>query len=152
SWEVNKEAARVHFRKRELELAARHLETAVSMMEADPHAWARLVTCYQALGQRAALRTAAQHAIAQAEQVLAHDPSNGSAMSFGALGHAALGQQERAFEWMERAMLIDSDNLDMRYNFACLLATYVGEPERALKFLERYLAAVGGFQINLVEA
>ena len=58
SWEVNKEAARVSFRKRDLDGAVRHLETAVSLIEADPHAWARLVTCYHALENRAALRNA----------------------------------------------------------------------------------------------
>ena len=43
-------------------------------------------------------------------------------MSFGAGGLAALGETDRAREWMERAMLIDPDNLNMRYNFACMLA------------------------------
>jgi adenylate cyclase len=152
SWEVNKEAARVHFRKRELEDAVGHLETAVAQMDSDPHAWARLVTCHHALGNVAAKKVAAEHAVAEAEQVLAHDPSNGAAMSFGALGHAALGQPERAREWMERAMLIDGDNLDMRYNFACMLAAHLDEPVRALSFLERYLGAIGRFQVNMVEA
>jgi adenylate cyclase len=152
SWEVNKEAARVCFRKRELDGAIRHLQAAVSLIDSDPHAWARLVSCHHALGDRRSARTAAENAVGQAEQVLAHDPSNGAAMSFGALGHAVLGQADRAREWMERAMLIDCDNLDMRYNFACLLATYLAEPERALSFLERYLGAIGSFQISLVEA
>ena len=152
SWEVNKEAARVAFRKRELDRAVRHLETAVALMESDPHAWARLVTCYHALGNRAAEKAAAENAVAQAEQVLAHDPSNGAAMSFGAIGHAALGHGDRAREWMERAMLIDCDNLDMRYNFACMMAAYLDEPERALSLLDRYLAAIGSFQIDMIDA
>ena len=152
SWEVNKEAARVAFRKRELDRAVRHLETAVALMESDPHAWARLVTCYHALGNRAAEKAAAENAVAQAEQVLAHDPSNGAAMSFGALGHAALGHGDLAREWMERAMLIDCDNLDMRYNFACMMAAYLDEPERALSLLDRYLAAIGSFQIDMIDA
>jgi adenylate cyclase len=152
SWEVNKEAARVCFRKRELERAVAHLETAVGLMEADPHAWARLVSCYHALGKRGATKTAAENAIAQAEQVVARDPSNGAAMSFGAIGHAALGQADRAREWMERALLIDCDNLDMRYNFACMLAAHLNEPDHALTLLERYLGAIGSFQIDLVEA
>ena len=152
SWEVNKEAARVCFRKRELDQAVRHLESAVALMESDPHAWARLVTCYHALGNRAAEKAAAENAVAQAEQVLAHDPSNGAAMSFGAIGHAALGQGDRAREWMDRALLIDCDNLDMRYNFACMLAAHLDEPERALSLLDRYLAAIGSFHVDLVDA
>ena len=46
-------------------------------------------------------------------------PSNGAAISFGVSALAALGERDRAMEWMERALLIDPDNLNMRYNFAC---------------------------------
>jgi hypothetical protein len=33
-----------------------------------------------------------------------------------------------------------------------MLAAHLNEPARALSFLERYLGAIGGFQVNLVEA
>ena len=88
SWDVNKEAARVRFRQRRIADAAQLLEKAVSLVEGDVHAWARLVTCYNALGERAAKKTAAEGTIAQAERVLAQDPSNGATMSFGALAYA----------------------------------------------------------------
>jgi adenylate cyclase len=152
SWEVNKEAARVFMRQRRFEDAALHLEKAVSLMESDVHAWARLVTLHHALGNRAAAKVAAEATIAQAEQVLAQDPSNGAVMSFGAGAHAALGNRERALEWMDRAMLVDPDNLSMRYNFACALAAFVGDKEAALRHLERSLATAGAFHVNLVEA
>ena len=84
--------------------------------------------------------------------MLAQDPSNGAAMSFGAFGHAALGEAHRAREWMDRAMLIDSDNLNMRYNFACMLAAHLDDRDGALRLLERYFAVVGGFQITMAEA
>jgi adenylate cyclase len=152
SWEVNKEAARVRMRQRRLEEAAELLEKAVCLMEADVHAWARLVTLYHALGNRSAQKAAAENAIAQAEQVLATDPSNGAAMSFGALANAAIGNSERAREWMERALLVDPDNLSMRYNFACTFATFIGDKEAALRHLERSLATAGAFHLSLVEA
>ena len=152
SWDVNKEASRVYFRQRRFADAVRHLEKAVSLMESDGHAWARLVTCYHALGDRAAQKVAAEMAVAQAEQVLAHDPSNGAAMSFGTLGAAALGQSERAREWIERGMLIDPDNLNMRYNFACTLATYLDDKTGAVRLLDRIFASAGGFQIAMMEA
>ncbi len=152
SWEVNKEAARVRLRQKRLPEAARLYELAVSLMVSDVHAWAKLVTCYHVLGEGDAERRAAEMSVAQAEQVLAQDPSNGAAMSFGAAGHAALGQTHLANEWMERAMLVDSDNLNMRYNFACMLATHLDDKDGALRLLERYLFSIGAFQVSMAEA
>ncbi len=53
---------------------------------------------------------------------------NGSAMAamFSCLLY--LGEGDRAKEWAERAVLIDPDNLIMRYNLACDLAV---EPRRS---------------------
>ena len=90
-------------------------------------------------------------AVAEAEKILAQDPSNGAALSFGAGGFAALGQPDNAREWMERAMLIDAGNLDMRYNFACVLAAYLGDKDDALRLLERNFSTVGGYQIRIAE-
>ena len=80
----------------------------------------------------------------QVEQVLAQDPSNGAAISFGVSALAALGEKDRAREWMERALLIDPDNLNMRYNFACALARDLDEPEAALRMLESSLSRIQG--------
>ena len=152
SWEVNKEAARVAMRQRRLAEAAAHLEKAVSLSDSDVHAWARLVTLHHALGNEAAKKVAAEAAISRAEQLLSEDPSNGSVMSFGAGCYAALGEVGRSSEWMERALLVDPDNLSMRYNFACSLAAFVGDRDAALRHLERSLATAGVFHLNLVEA
>ena len=151
SWEVNKEAARIYLRRGNVEEATRHFEKAVSLMESDVHAWAMLVTCYRSLGNIEGQREAAKIAVGQAEKILAQDPSNGAALSFGAGGLAALGQTDNAREWMERAMLINADNLDMRYNFACVLAAYLDDKEAALRLLDRNFATVGGYQIRIAE-
>jgi adenylate cyclase len=151
SWEVNKEAARVMMRHRRYEDAVRHLQVAVSQIESDVHAWARLVTLHHALGNRAAVKAAAEATIAQAELALSHDPSNGAVMSFGAGAYAALGKSQRSIEWMERALLVDPDNLSMRYNFACALAAFVGDKETALKHLDRSLATAGAFHLSMLE-
>jgi adenylate cyclase len=151
SWEVNKEAARVALRQRRLVDAARHLEKAVSLMDSDVHGWARLVTCHHAIGDGSAEKVAAEMAVAQAEQVLARDPSNGAAMSFGALGSAALGDTDRARGWLDRAMLIDPDNMNMRYNFACVLAAYLSDREGALRMLDQTMANAGTFQLTMMQ-
>ncbi len=89
--------------------------------------------------------------IALAEQRLSQDPSNGSVLSFGAGAYAALGQVQRSREWMERALLVDPDNLSMRFNFACALAAFIKDKEAALRHLERSLATAGAFHLNQIE-
>ena len=89
--------------------------------------------------------------VAQAEKAVAEDPSNGSALAAGASGLAVLGEKDRAKAWMERAMLIDPDNLKMRYNFACMLARYLGDKEGALRLLEQNFAEVKGSQVKAAE-
>lgn len=152
SWEINKEAARVALRQRRFEDAANYLEKAVTQVESDVHAWARLVTLYHALGNGTAEKIAAEKVVQEAEKVLAQDPSNGGALSFGASGHASLGRPDRAREWVERALLVDPDNLGMRYNFACTLASYLDDKDGALRHLERSLVTAGAFHLGLIEA
>ena len=152
SWDVNKEVARAHLRDGRVADAARSFEKAVSLMESDVHAWAQLVTCYLALGDEPAMKKAAETVVAQAEQILAHDPSNGAAMSFGARGYAALGDPERAREWMDRALLIDCDNLNMRYNLARMLAVHLDDKESALTLLERNFADAGVLDVTAAQS
>lgn len=52
----------------------------------------------------------------------------------------ALGQVERAKEWMARALLIDPGNLNMRYNFACATAHELKLTDSALELLAPVLA------------
>src|SRR5205823_1192246 len=42
-------------------------------------------------------------------------------------------------ECIARALLIDPDNLNMRYNFACVLAGHLGDKDGALSMLESIL-------------
>src|SRR5262249_41018752 len=66
----------------------------------------------------------------------ASEPDNGSAMGYGVGALAALGEAERAKEWAERALLLDPDNMNMRYNFACTLIVELHDYEAALDLLE----------------
>jgi adenylate cyclase len=56
-------------------------------------------------------------------------------MAYGAISLGTLGETECAKDWIARALLIDPDNMNARYNFACNLATYLKDPEAALKLL-----------------
>ncbi len=38
-------------------------------------------------------------------------------------------------EWINRAILVDPENMPMRYNFACALATHLNDFDRAIELL-----------------
>ena len=141
SWELNKEAGRLALRERDIAKAAAHYETALEAVDSDFHSWAMVVTCYQAAGRRGDVRRGAAKMISEAQKALQQDPSNGAALGILAGGYAILGDRDRARECIERAQLIDPDNVNMKYNFACVLAAYVGDKEEALQLLKRALAA-----------
>jgi adenylate cyclase len=147
SWEVHREAGRSAMLQRHIDDAAGHYAKAVELIESDFHSWAMLVTCYQAQGNHEGVLRGAHMMHSQAEKVLAEDPSNGAALGICAGGHAIAGNRERAKETIERALLIDPDNDNMRYNFACILAGYLFEIDAALDLLEPVL---GRATVNLV--
>ena len=136
SFEVNSAAAALNFRQRRLEDATRYFEKAMSLMEADLGSPGMLLSCYTALGDEAGLRRAAEIALARSEKALAQEPTNGKAMGFGVNALAALGEGDRAREWIARALLLDPDNRSMRFNFACALNARLGDAEGALRLLE----------------
>jgi len=152
SWEVNKEAARLRKLRRDLVRATHHYEKAAEVMETDFHAWALLTTCYQAQGQKEKVLHAATKMVSEAEKALQQDPSNGAALGILAGGYAILGEKDRAREWIDRAMLIDPDNLNMRYNFACVLASYVGDTEESLRLLDGTLGLSGPTMLKIAES
>jgi adenylate cyclase len=144
SWELNKAAANFYMYRGQLVEATRHFEQAASLMGTDYHAWGMLLTCYQGLGDELRAKHSAKQTLEQVEHVLSQDPSNGAAISWGVSALAALGERERAREWMERALLLDPDNLNMRYNFACALARNLDDREGALKMFESSFSRLKG--------
>src|SRR5436309_11094332 len=148
SHQVNKCAALLRFRQQRLEESVRYFEKAVALEDGDFGAAGMLITCYLALGNPEAAKRSAKITLARAEKVLAHDPNNGSAMGHGSWALAALGQGERAKDWMGRALLIDPDNLTMRYNCACALASHLNDKEAALEMLGPAFEKMGRGLIN----
>jgi adenylate cyclase len=91
-------------------------------------------------------------ALTRAEAVLAKDRSNGSAMGYGVSALAALGEADRARDWIRRALLIDSDNQLMRYNFACALSAHLKDVDGALGLIGPYLAQVTRYDLDWAKA
>jgi adenylate cyclase len=150
SWEVCKDAGRFYLNESDVPTATRFYEKAVELMESDFHAWAMLSTCYQAAGDRAKVREAAKMMVAESQLAVQQDPSNGAALGILAGGYALLGEREKTREWIDRALLVDPDNLNMRYNFACVLSI-MGDKDEALKMLQSVLSVCGAYQVRIAE-
>jgi adenylate cyclase len=148
SYEVNYRAADISYRDRRLEDAVRYFEKATTLADASFVAPTMLVSCYTVLGDVENARRAAQTAFARAERTVAQDRSNGHAIAYGVNALAVLGEAERAKEWMARALLIDPENLLMRYNFACALIAHLNDADAALAMLEPVLERDPGHNLE----
>ena len=69
-------------------------------------------------------------------------------MGHGSDALAVLGQRERAKDWMARALLIDPENMTMRYNFVCALANHLNDKEAALEMLGPAFEKMGAGLVN----
>jgi adenylate cyclase len=135
SYEVNRSAAYLRYRQRRPGDAARFFEKAMTLTETDVNSGSMLISCYTATHDLPAVERVAKITLSRAENTLALDPNNAAAVGYGATALASLGDTHRSKQWMNRALLIDPDNIKTRYNFACLLATQLKEPDAALELL-----------------
>jgi len=135
SYEVNLAAGQLNYVLRRFDKAIFHYEKAATIVETDFRSAGMLVSCNTAIGDKEGARRAARRALERCEKIVAAEPDNGSAMGFAVGALAALGEAERAKEWAERAMLLDPDNMNLRYNFACSLITDLHDFDAALDML-----------------
>jgi adenylate cyclase len=135
SVDVNREAARLSFHERRLADAIGHWELVSKLVETDYQSGSLVITCHQALGDAEGLRRVAQRTLARAENAVALEPDNGSAMAAVVSCLVSLGERERAREWARRAVLIDPDNMSMRYNLGCDFVVGLRDVETALGLL-----------------
>ncbi|HWU92686.1 MAG TPA: TIR domain-containing protein [Sphingomicrobium sp.] len=142
SWEVNKEAARLLSRSGKMREAIPYFEKAATLMESDFHSTGMLETCYSAIGDSEGVRRASQMTLDRTQRALAHDPSNGSALGYGAVALAALGDGDRAKEFIKRALLMDPDNLTMRWNLTCALSRHLNDADAAIDLLASFIGRV----------
>lgn len=143
SLEVNKMAARIFFRTGRCADAVPFYEKAARLAEDDYHALGMLMTCFNGLGQKDRRQAMAKNLIERCQKALDKDPGDASALAWGANGHAALGDVEKVIEWRDRALLVDPDNLIMRYNIACTFLVDLDRLDEALDMLEDFFARIG---------
>ena len=139
SFEVNLTAARVYTQVRRFEEAVALWEKASEFGDRNFHPLMMMQSCLKALGARERLPDVARRLLQRAERVALDEPDNGTAMVAVITALASLGEAERAREWIDRALLLDPDNMNMRYNILCTLITDLNDVEGALDLLEPLL-------------
>jgi adenylate cyclase len=142
SYETNRSAGRLSYQLHRHEDAIRYYENAVKLMDADVNSAMMLISCYTAVGDAVGKRRAAELALKRTESVLAQDQYNSGVTAYSAYALAALGEGERAKARMERTLLIDPENFNTRYNFACALSVHLKDKQAALDMLDSAFAMV----------
>ncbi|HEY4138334.1 MAG TPA: tetratricopeptide repeat protein [Casimicrobiaceae bacterium] len=139
SYEVNAPAARCLIAMRRNAEAIVCLEKAAAAMENDFWALGMAIQCYEAVGDREGLKSAARRELARVEKVIVAEPDHGLAIGWGVSALVALGEADRAREWTERAMLLDPDNINLLYNLGCNMVS-LRDFDMAIELLARVLA------------
>jgi len=142
SWEVNREAGRMLFRHGHVRDAIPFFAKAAALNDTDWQNAGMLITSYLGTGDEARMLEAAQMVRERVQRAVNMDPTNGTALAMGAYALAMLGEKDRSREWMRRALLLDPENLAMRYNAACCLLRQIGDTDEALKTLESFFQKV----------
>ncbi len=142
SWEVNRETARLMFRRDRIRDAIRYFEKSSQLMDADFHSCLMLQTCYLGVNDESGALDAAKRTLDRAEVALSKDPTNGAALAAGASSLIMIGETDRARDWLQRALLLDPENLMVRYNVACGLTFRNSDLEGAIELLGPYFERI----------
>jgi adenylate cyclase len=139
-WEVRNEAGATFVWQRKYREAIPHYERCIELADDDRHSCDMLAMIYRALGDEDNERRVAETLLKMAEKAVEQNPANSAAFGAGANALVMLRDTSRAREWIERAVLLDPDNLNMRYNHACTLIGYSQDVDAALDQIDYVFA------------
>jgi adenylate cyclase len=134
--------ARASFTQGKIERAAALFERAAEIKPDDYQSACLLIQIYRSLGREEDCKTAARKGVKLAEQELVQHPEDPRPAHLGIAALLEIGENDRAREWMARALAIDPDDPLAQYNLACGY-TKLGDFNDALDLLERALPRVG---------
>ena len=133
---------RACFTQGKLEKAAALFERVAEIKPDDYQSLILLIQIYRSLGRDADMKSAARRGVERAEKDLILHPDNPRSAYLGSAALVALGDNDRAREWLSRALAIDPHDVWTQYNSACIY-TSLGDIDRALDVLERVLPHAG---------
>jgi len=130
--------ARACFAQNKMDRAASLFERAAELRPDDYQALSMLRMIYPSVGREREVADVARNVVQRAERELTLHPENPRPAYLGATSLIALGEHDRAREWLARAIAIDPDDVLTQYNIACVLAQ-LGDHDKAFDLLERLL-------------
>ncbi|MFK0692481.1 tetratricopeptide repeat protein [Mesorhizobium sp. IMUNJ 23033] len=142
SHEVCLAVARFSFARGAYERAEELFRRSVTLHPDDFRSPNLLRKALSALGRTAEAKAVAHIIVDRAGTKLDEDKNNPAPLQVGACGLAALGVSDRAREWIERALALDPDDHNTKFNAACTYAL-LGESDKAAQFLSDYLRPLG---------
>ena len=142
SFEAHYLYARASFAHGNFERAATLFERAAEINPDDYQSLILLIQTYRSLGRDEEKDSAARRGIERAEREVILHPEDPRPAYLGIAALIEMGENDRAREWIARALVIGSEDPLTQYNVACGY-TKLGETEQALDLLERMLPNVG---------
>jgi adenylate cyclase len=140
SYELNTVSAVAHFALHRFPQAIRLWREAAALSATDYLSRMMVMTTAVAMGDREGARQAAQQVLALTEDLVAREPDNGTALATMVGALATLGNEARARDVAARALIIDPENVLMRYNLARAFASGLHDTDGALDLLEPVFA------------
>ena len=128
--------ARSCFARGEIEKSVGLFRKASEVNREDFQSLSLLEQSLSALGRKKEAEDAVREAIRRAENQLEFDPTNRRTLSLGAHSLYSDGQEEKSFEWMNKALELYPDDQGVLTNYACLMAK-MGRKKEALDVLEK---------------
>src|SRR6266566_5238203 len=142
SYEAHYLYARASFAQGDLDRAARLFERAAEIKPDDYQSPCLLIQVSRSLGRNEDSKDAARKGVKLAERELTLHPEDPRPAHLGIAALLKLGENDRAREWISRALAIDPDDPLTQYNLACGYAT-LGDIDAAFDLLERSLPRAG---------
>ncbi len=136
---------RSRFAEGRFEEAAALFEKASEVKPEDYQALALLANAYRSANRPADSERAYRRSLAVAEKHLELHPDDARALYMGAGGLIAIGERQRALDWIRRALAIEPEDPGVLYNVACVYSV-LGRPEEALDCLEKAVRNGFGFK------
>ena len=127
------------------ERAAALFERAAQLKPDDYIALCVLASLYKTLGRPEEFLSTARRCLERARAEVAARPTNALAISFGAVAWAYVGDNARAQEYADRAVVVDPEDYMVRYLVACVHAL-LGNVDAALASLERMVSGASRWQ------
>ena len=127
--------ARAQLHQGKLKAAAANFSAAAKCDPEDYESPLLGVNVYESIGDHNNAMKLARIGVQRAEKILEDYPDNQRAYYLGSSGFMALGQMDRAHEWMAHALALNPSDPATRYNAACFYAN-IGEIDKALDCLE----------------